>query len=97
MGDVAACIGRFEPFLVLRIPGVGRAEYALDHRSLQKPAGLLLGRGRSLDVLPCHMIDSGGTGGFDRGFIVADNCNKVAIAHEFDGPLGRAAYGTLIN
>ena len=97
MGEVATRIGRFEPFLVLWIAGVGRAEYPLDHRSLQKPAGLLLARGRSLDVLPCHMIDSGGTGGFDRGFTVADNCNKVAIAHELDRPFRGTANGALID
>src|SRR4029077_21224347 len=73
------------------------AKHSLDHRSLQKPAGLLLGRGQSLDVLPCHMIDSGGPGGFDRRFTAADDCKKVAIAHELNGPLGCAAYGILID
>ena len=97
VGEIAACIGRLEALPALRIAGVGRAEDTVDRRPLQQPAGLLLGRGRRLDVLPFHMIDRGGTGGFDRGFVVAEDGEEIAVAHELDRPLGGAPDGLFID
>ena len=37
------------------------------------------------------MVDSGGACGFDRGLVVADDGEKVAVADELDRPLGGAA------
>ena len=70
MRQITAGIGRFIALPALRIGRFGRAEYTLDHRPLQQPAGFLLGRRGRLHILPGHMIDGGDARGLDSGFIV---------------------------
>ena len=62
-----------------------RAKRAIDARALQQPLRFLLQRARRLDAAPAGMIGGRARGRFDGGFIVADDRQKIAVAHHADG------------
>src|SRR5262245_14894477 len=96
MREIAARVGSFEA-----LPALGirrrRPESAINCRPLQQPAGLLLRRGRCLDVVPDNMTGGGRSCRIDSSLIVADDSQKVAVANEFDRSLCSAANGTFVD
>ena len=90
MREIAARIGSFKALPAFRISRLC-PEGSIDRRPLQQPVGLLLDRGRSFDVLPRHMIHRGSARRFHSSLDVAQDRQKISVAHEFDGAFGCTA------
>ena len=97
VGDVAAREGRFETQAALRVGRLRRADDLVDGWPLQQPGGFLLQGCRRLDVIPGDVIDRGGAGEIDGGFVVADDGEEIAGAHEGDRALGGAFDAGLVD
>ncbi len=97
MGDVHPRVGRLVGPRRGRRIGGRRAVGLVDRGLLQQPARLFLKRVQCLDIVPGDMARRDGSGGFDDGFVRADNGEKIAVADDLDRAFGGTADRRLVD